>query len=644
MLHSIRNLKWQEALPRMAADFIIVHLSMIGALGVSVVGQTAMGNPGAARELTSEFAHYYTAFFWLLSPVFPLVFLLNGFYTHTRRHAGSRKAWLIVRGVGMAVMVFLGINVLLFGNSIVGRGIAIPFALLAGFGLASARLLKASFEEYFEVRQKNDLSMTNERGLVLVIGGAGYIGSLLVERLLKTGYQVRVQDSLLYGDEALRAVKDHPGFELMLGDCRNTQDVVKAMHGVESVIDLAAIVGDPACDQNREAALEINYAATRMLIEIAKGHGVRRFLFASSCSVYGATENEVDENATTRPISLYGQTKVDSEQILLDARSDTFHPTILRFATVFGLSYRPRFDLVVNLLTAKARQEGVITIYNGQQWRPFIHVRDLGEAILSVLDAPVGLVSGEVFNVGDARLNHTLSQVAAIVRDEFPSVRVEHVENSDRRNYRVSFQKLYKRTGFQARCTLRDGVRELNKAFDCGLITDYKNLKYNNQRYLKIAGSPEHKDEFDGLVMAAHAGTFRLMDNELLLRRFRSKLTAAVTPENCWETLQLIYGDFGFREILWKVGDRVYCHTTNSHDIPKSWPVCVRIQLSESDYLNLSYDFDSQSQPLVAQFCDAVGQILIAKIPTMSRPPHASEVLENRIFAHRDAEVQSALL
>jgi len=644
MLHSIRNLKWQEALPRMSADFIIVHLSMIGALAISVVCQTALGNPGAARELTSDFAHYYTAFFWLLSPVFPLVFLLNGFYTHTRRHAGSRKAWLIVRGVALAVMIFLGLNVLLFGNSIVGRGVAIPFALLAGVGLASARLLKASFEEYFEVRRKNDLSMTNERGLALVIGGAGYIGSLLVERLLKTGYRVRVLDSLLYGDGPLRPVKDHPGFELMVGDCRNTQDVVKSMRGVESVIDLAAIVGDPACDQNREAALEINYAATRMLIEIAKGHSVRRFLFASSCSVYGATEIEVDENAAARPISLYGQTKVDSEQILLDARSDTFHPTILRFATVFGLSYRPRFDLVVNLLTAKARQEGVITIYNGQQWRPFIHVRDLGEAVLSVLDAPVGLVSGEIFNVGDARLNHTLSQVATIIRGEFPSVRVEHVENSDRRDYRVNFQKLSNRTGFQARHTLRDGVQELKKAFDGRLITDYKDLRYNNQRYLKIAGSPEHKDEFDGLVMAAHAGTFRLMDNELLLRRFRSKLAATVTPEECWEILQRNYGEFGFQEIRFKIADRVYCHTTNGHDIPKSWPVWIRIQLSESDYLNLSLDFETQAQPIVAQFCDVIGQILIAKISAMLRPTRSSEALESRILSHQNAEARTALL
>jgi nucleoside-diphosphate-sugar epimerase len=266
---------------------------------------------------------------------------------------------------------------------------------------------------------------------------------------------------------------------------------------------LAAIVGDPACDQDREPALETNYAATRMLIEIAKGHGVSRLVFASSCSVYGATDVEMDENAAVLPISLYAQTKVDSERALLEARSDMFHPIILRFATVFGLGYRPRFDLLVNLLTAKARQEGVITIYNGQQWRPFIHVRDLVEATVRVLESPVRLVSGEVFNVGDARLNHTLTEVADVIRDAFPSVRVEHVDNSDRRNYRVNFDKLLSRTGFSARYTLRDGVEEIRKAFDERLITDYTDLRYHNQRYLKAVGSRANKDDVDTLVMAA---------------------------------------------------------------------------------------------------------------------------------------------
>jgi nucleoside-diphosphate-sugar epimerase len=240
-----------------------------------------------------------------------------------------------------------------------------------------------------------------------------------------------------------------------------------------------------------------------MLIEIAKGHGVSRFLFASSCSVYGVTDDEMNEEASVRPISLYGQTKVDSEQALLSARSETFHPTVLRYATVFGLGHRPRFDLVVNLLTAKAHEESVITIHNGQQWRPFIHVRDLVEATIRVLEAPMRLVSGEVFNVGDVRLNHTLTDISQIIRTVYPGVRVENVDNTDLRNYRINFDKIQNLTGFRARYTVRDGVEELKKAFEQRQITDYMDLRYHNQRYLKALGSPGHKDAKDALVMAA---------------------------------------------------------------------------------------------------------------------------------------------
>jgi nucleoside-diphosphate-sugar epimerase len=503
MVLHMKTFEWKQVPPRILADFLIVHASMVGALLISVAYRTALGHGAEASVLIDTFVRRYAAFFWVLSPIFPLVFLLNGFYTHTRGYAGRRKTWAILRGVAMAVLVFFGVNVLLFGAADVGRSVAVPFMVLASVGLISARLLKAFFEQHFDVKPKNSLSIPNDRGRVLVVGGAGYIGSLLVERLLEARCRVRVLDSLLYGEESLQPVKDHPDFELIVGDCRNIQDVVRAMRGVESVIHLAAIVGDPACDQDAGAALETNYAATRMLIEIAKGHGVSRFLFASSCSVYGATDIEADENAPVHPISLYGQTKVDSERALLEARSDTFHPTILRFATVFGLSYRPRFDLVVNLLTARARQEGVITIYNGEQWRPFIHVRDLIEATFCVLDTPARLVSGEIFNVGDKRLNLHFSQVADTIRAVFPNVRVEHVENSDRRTYRVNFDKLYKKTGFSARYTLRDGVQEVGKALAERLITDYMDVRYHNQRYLKVAGSPEHKGEFDASVMAA---------------------------------------------------------------------------------------------------------------------------------------------
>jgi nucleoside-diphosphate-sugar epimerase len=505
MLRALHATKPAGIFSRVLVDFLIIQLSMILAVAVSLVYQLVLGNTARAVTNVEELRHYFFTFFWLLSPIFPLVFLFSGFYTHSRSYMGKYKTWVILKGVGVALMLFIAANFLLLGRNMVGRAAVVAFAVLAAVGLSSVRLLKCAFEKRYRITPNRANPVPEEAGHVLVVGGAGYIGTLLVERLLRAGRKVRILDNLTYGAEGLRTLEKHPDLELMLGDCRNIQDVVKAVNGVDSIIDLAAIVGDPACEQDRGAASEINYAATRMLVEIAKGHGISRFLFASSCSVYGATDLEVDENSAVNPISLYGQTKVDSEQALLRAASKTFHPTVLRFATVFGLGYRPRFDLVVNLLTAKAWKEGVMTIYNGEQWRPFIHIRDIVEAIFRVLEAPANQISAEIFNVGDSRLNHTLAEVAEVIRGVFPEARVENVENTDRRNYRVNFDKLQNRLGFRAQHTLRDGVEELKRAFDEGLITDYTDLRYHNQRFLAATGSPGNKDEIDGLVMAAFA-------------------------------------------------------------------------------------------------------------------------------------------
>jgi len=242
-----------------------------------------------------------------------------------------------------------------------------------------------------------------------------------------------------------------------------------------------------------------------MILEVAKGQRLRRFVFASSCSVYGSSSYEVDEQAELRPLSLYAQTKVDSEKAVLQARSESFHPTVLRFATVFGLGYRPRFDLVVNLLTAKACQDGTITIYNGQQWRPFIHVKDVARAIIQVLDAPLALVSGEIFNVGDRRLNHTLTEVGELIQGVCQGTRVEHVENADRRDYRVSFDKIRQWIGFQCKFTLLDGIHECKSSFEDKRIGDYHDPWYHNDLAIQSGISAAYKNDFDSHVMAAFA-------------------------------------------------------------------------------------------------------------------------------------------
>ncbi len=226
-------------------------------------------------------------------------------------------------------------------------------------------------------------------------------------------------------------------------------------------------------------------------------------MFASSCSVYGVSESVMDERSAVSPISLYARTKMDSERALLEAKSESFHPTILRLATVFGHSHRPRFDLVVNLLAARAHHDTLITIFNGNQWRPFLHVRDVAAGILDVLNAPLQIVSGEIFNLGDSRFNYTLTGVAEVLRGVFPAMAVEHVENADRRNYRVSFDKVRNIVGFRGKVTLEEGIRELKQAFETGEVANYTDSVYHNQRYLEQLRSAANMTELDGYVMAA---------------------------------------------------------------------------------------------------------------------------------------------
>ena len=227
---------------------------------------------------------------------------------------------------------------------------------------------------------------------VLVIGGAGYIGSALLPKLLDHGYHVRILDLLLYGSEPIQDYLDHARLEVVQADFRQIDQVVEAMRGIDAVVHLGAIVGDPACALDEDLTIDVNLMATRMVAEVVKGSGISRFIFASTCSVYGAGDEILDERSALRPVSLYARSKIASERVLVSLAEPGFAPTILRFGTIYGISGRTRFDLVVNLLAAKAVVEGNITVYGGEQWRPFLHVDDAALAILKVLEAPLSMV------------------------------------------------------------------------------------------------------------------------------------------------------------------------------------------------------------------------------------------------------------
>jgi nucleoside-diphosphate-sugar epimerase len=495
-----------DIVPRMLADFAVIHCAIWLAFATSAVYQVGSQGLAASQDVLSGFRQYYFSRFLLLSPLFPAVFYLNGIYTYVRFYPDWVKFRRFVVVVLLSIAVFISADVLLApARNPVARTVAFFFVPLAILGLAGIRVAKEWLVGEERAEQKRR-SKPAEQKPILVIGGAGYIGCWLVRRLLEEGNHVRVMDNAVYGLEPIRNLLNHPCLEYQNGDCRNIQDVVKAMRGVSSVVHLAAIVGDPACEIDRNTTIEINYSATRMLVEIAKGYGVERFLFASSCSVYGETEELMDEASRVEPISLYGQTKQASEQALLNAAGEHFHPVIMRFATVFGLSNRPRFDLVVNLLTARAYQDGVISIFNGEQWRPFVHVKDLAEAIILILKAPLSTVSRQVFNIGDNRLNHTLAEVAETILRVFPQTRADFVQNADRRNYRVNFNKAEKWLGFRSRYDLESGIREIKAAFESNQIVNYKNIRFSNLVYLRETGAPGNKSEIDREVMAAFAG------------------------------------------------------------------------------------------------------------------------------------------
>jgi nucleoside-diphosphate-sugar epimerase len=323
----------------------------------------------------------------------------------------------------------------------------------------------------------------SRQGRVLVVGAAGYIGSILVRRLLDAGYEVVGLDALLYGDSSLDAVMRRPGFQLRVGDTRNGDLLAGLLASVGSVVHLGEIVGDPACDLDPEVTLAINHEATAGLARLAAQAGVERFIYASSCSVYGATEAIVDETADLNPVSLYAQLKIAGERAILDLASPTFHPVVFRLATVYGLSPRPRFDLVVNVLAGRAAVDHRIAIQGGGQWRPFIHVADVAATFAEAVRLPAAAVAGEVFNLGSNDQNLTIRGVANIVRDCLPDTIVEEAPIEDRRNYRVSFDKITG-LGFRSTRTVLDGVREIIAAVSDGRIADITDPRHSNVRAL----------------------------------------------------------------------------------------------------------------------------------------------------------------
>lgn len=477
---------------RMIADVLLINVGVLAALALRFFYQLAFEAPplnGDYNRLFWAYVNGYRDSAWLLTLVCLIVFYINGFYNYGRFYTGRYKAIVVAYAVSLSFLLFSFFSYFLGGALYLPRGALVLAWVITGTILVTARLWSLLWDNVVHVeRQRLVRPARGKPSNVLIIGGAGYIGSALLPKLLSKGYRVRVLDLLLYGAEPIKQYLTHPRLEVVQADFRQVDKVVEAMREIDAVVHLGAIVGDPACALDEELTIEINLMATRMIAEVAKASNVNRFIFASTCSVYGANDEILDEHSVLKPVSLYAKSKIASEHILVQMANDTFAPVCLRFGTIYGLSGRTRFDLVINLLTAKAVVDGEITIFGGDQWRPFLHVDDAALAILKTLESPLALVRSEIFNVGSDEQNHTLKQIGDLIHRVVPTANVvDKGSGADARNYRVNFSKIRRILGFVPQWTVEQGIQQVIELVQNGKVQNYQDAKYSNVKFLNEA-------------------------------------------------------------------------------------------------------------------------------------------------------------
>jgi len=314
---------------------------------------------------------------------------------------------------------------------------------------------------------------------VLVTGGAGYVGAVLVPKLLQAGYRVKVVDLYIYGSDVLSAVKDHPGLEEIKGDIRDRPLLEKIIPGCDAVIHLACISNDPSFELDPDLGKSINYDAFVDLVDVAKNSGVKRFIYASSSSVYGIKETEnVNEELPLQPLTDYSKYKALCEEVLLANREPGFVTLILR--PVCGYSPRLRLDLTVNILTNHAINNGKITVFGGGQKRPNIHIEDMTDLYIKSLQWADDAIDGKIFNAGYE--NHTVTEIAEMVRNVVgEKVEIVTTPTNDNRSYHISSEKIKRELGFVPQHTIEDAVKDLAEAFRANLIPNsMTDIRYYN--------------------------------------------------------------------------------------------------------------------------------------------------------------------
>src|SRR3989344_8176557 len=323
---------------------------------------------------------------------------------------------------------------------------------------------------------------------ILVTGGAGYLGSVLVPILLEEGYKVHVLDCFYFGKKSLEKYFSHLNLKITGLDISHHENLSDLFKGVHTVIHLSGLSNDPSGDLDPNLTIQTNFLATMSLARRAKIEGVKKFIFISSCSVYGASGSEfLDEQSEVGPVTLYALSKLQCENGLLSLADSKFSVTALRFATLFGYSPRMRFDLAVNVMAKRALQgKNILLNGDGLQYRPFLHVKDAAQSIITVLKEDPSIVNKQVFNVGNSDLNFKIKDLVPLIQSYFPGSSIEQVANNkDERSYRVSFKKFERICGFRPSIGIDHGVKEIESMYKSGTLTDMDSLNYYNLEIMK---------------------------------------------------------------------------------------------------------------------------------------------------------------
>ena len=324
---------------------------------------------------------------------------------------------------------------------------------------------------------------------VLIVGGAGFIGTVLASKLLKKNYHVTILDKLIYDHKIIQKnFKNKKNFNFILGDVCDLNIQIKAIKEIDIVVYLAEIVGDPACSAKPEDALKTNYLSVLSFAHLCSHLAIDKFIYTSSCSVYGLDKNNklLSEKSNLNPVSHYARIKIMSEKALLSSASNYFKPTIVRLGTVFGPSIRMRFDLVVNTMSKFAYFNNKIDVNGGDQWRPNIHVQDVADGIISIIKSKKKNVENQIFNLSNDKLNLRIIEIAKKVKNTFKNADLNVKKTSiDPRNYKVTSKKMKNKTGFVAKKSIEDALKEIKDMFRFKKIKNPDNKIYNNLLSLK---------------------------------------------------------------------------------------------------------------------------------------------------------------